>query len=151
MPRFTAFVQVHSAAGLAETLRALRIAPDILVLHNGDPGVERLCMRSRARCKAQIPGVTTGAYAMDAFYNWLLLLESGEELSPEMLEALAGWRRQRQDNCAGYLIRSGQEGRPQLRLVNRAMVNWIGELPPVPTHAGIFPGAILRTNTRQAA
>ena len=151
VPKFTAFIHAPTIEGLAQTLRSARIASDILVIHNGDPAVQRLCLRSRARSKAQIPGVTPGAYAMDTFYNWLLLLKPGEELSEETLRALAEWRRRRQDNCAGYLIRSEESGRPQLRFVNRAMVNWIGEFPPVPTHAGIFPGVILRSDSLRAA
>ncbi len=136
---------------MAQTLRTARVAPDILVIHDGEPGVERMCLRYRARSKVQIPGVTPGAYAMDAFHNWLLLMVPGETLSVDTFAALEKWRHRKQDECAGYLIRCGDDGRPELRFVNRAMVNWIGEIPPVPTQAGIFPGAILQTKAERAA
>jgi hypothetical protein len=151
MPKFTVFIHASGIEGLAKTLRAARIAPDILVVHDGDSAVQHLCLRYSARGKTQIPGVTLGAYAMDAFHNWLLLLRPGEELSDEAMQALSEWRRKRHDICAGYLIRSGEDDRPQLRFVNRAMVNWIGEFPPVPTDAGLFPGNIIRSESRRAA
>ena len=150
MPQFTVFVHAFGTVGLARTLRAARIASDILVIHDGDPGVERLCLRYGARDKTQIPGVTLGAYAMDAFHPWLLLLHSGEELSDEVQQALAEWQRRKRDDTAGYLIRTNDDG-PQLRFINRSMVNWIGEDPPIPTQAGIFPGAILRRGSQQVA
>jgi hypothetical protein len=151
VPKFTAFIHANGIPGLARTLRAAHTAPDILVVHNGDSAVERLCLRYGARGKIYVPGVTLGAYAMDAFHDWLLLLRPGEELSQETIGALAEWRRRRDDDCAGYLIRSGAGDRPQLRFVNRAMVNWIGELPPIPTNAGVFPGAIIGTDMSRAA
>lgn len=151
VPKFTVFIHASGIHGLARTLRAARIAADILVVHDGDAAVQRLCLRYGARDKIQIPGVTPGAYAMDAFHNWLLLLRPGEELGEETLQALAEWRRKPDDDCAGYLIRAGDGSHPQLRFVNRAMVNWIGELPPVPTHAGIFPGIIVQADSRKAA
>jgi hypothetical protein len=151
MPKFTVFIHASGIVGLAQTLRAVRRAPDVLVIHDGDPAVQRLCLRYSARGKTQIPGVTPGAYAMDAFYSWLLLLQPGEQLSDETLKALAEWKRKPHDDCAGYLIGTGDDCRPELRFVNRAMVNWIGELPPVPTHAGIFPGVIIRSDSLRAA
>jgi hypothetical protein len=151
VPKFTVFIHASGVQGLARTLRAARIAPDILVIHDGAPAVQHLCLRNRARGKMQIPGVTLGAYAMDAFHDWLLLLQPGEILSDDALEAISDWRSIRHDNCAGYLIRSGEDSQPQLRFVNRAMVNWIGELPPIPTNAGIFRGVIFRDNAVRAA
>ncbi len=150
MPKFTVFIPAFDIEGLQKTLRTARIAPDILVIHNGDANVEHLCMRYRARCKTQIPGVTLGAYAMDAFHNWLLLLLPGEELSTETMNFLSEWRRRRKDECAGYLIRDA-DGHPQLRFINRAKFNWIGEFPPVPTDAGMFPGSIVSADLRRAA
>jgi hypothetical protein len=151
MPKFTVFIHASGVEGLDQTLRAARIAPDILVIHSGDSAVEHLCLRHGARSKVQVPGVTPGAYAMDAFYDWLLLLEPGEDLSEDMRTALATWMRQPQDDRAGYLLRGGASEPSQLRFVNRAMLNWIGEFPPVPTNAGVFPGLILRARPRQAA
>jgi hypothetical protein len=151
VPKFTIFIHAPSVQGLARTLRSARIAPDILVVHDRETAVQHLCLRYGARDKNQIPGVTLGAFAMDAFHDWLLLLHPGEELSADTRRALDEWRHLRHDNSAGYLIRCGKDNRPQLRFVNRSMVNWIGEFPPVPTNAGIFPGLIARPDSSLAA
>lgn len=121
------------------------------MIHDADPAVERVCLRYGTRDKIYVPGVSPGAYAMDAFHDWLLLLKPGEELSGDAVEALKQWRALRNDPCAGYLIRCGDDRSPQLRLVNRALVNWIGEFPPVPTNAGVFPGLIVRAESLRAA
>ena len=104
--------------------------------------IERLCHQHRARCKVEIPGVTPGAYAMDAFYDWLLVLRPGEQIAPSMCEALEQFKQKKQDSCAGYLISIEGGSRQELRFVNRRMVNWMGELPPKLTVANLFPGGI---------
>lgn len=108
-------------------------------------------MRYGARDTIDVPGVTPSAYAMDAFHDWLLLLLSGEELSNDLLSALAKWRRQRRDESAGYLVRSGEDFSPQFRLVNRAKVQWVGDQPSIPEHAEVFPGLIARGSSLRAA
>jgi len=151
VPKFSVFIHALRVQGVDDTLRSVRSAPEILVIHNADPSIVRLCGRYGAREKVEIPGVTQGAYAMDAFYDWILLLKPGEQLSGETHEALVNWRQRRQDNCAGYLIRTDEDFRPQLRFVNRSMLNWVGEFPPVPTQTGIFPGMIHSAELRRAA
>ena len=151
MPKFTAFIQASGVDGLAQTLRAARVASDTLVIHDSDPAVQRLCLRYGAREKIYVPGVTPGAYATDAFHDWLLLLRSGEELSVDAVIALKEWRRRSDDSSSGYLIHCGDDHRSQLRLVNRALVNWLGEFPPTPTSAGVFPGLIARAESLRAA
>lgn len=151
MPKFTAFIHAADSKGLAETLSSATLASEVLVIHDEDPVIEHLCLRHGARSKIQVPGVTPGAYAMDAYYDWLLLLHPGDEFSEETQDALEQWKQRREDNCAGYLIRCAEAGPPELRFVNRAMVNWIGESPPIPTNAGIFPGIIYRTRSVRAA
>jgi hypothetical protein len=149
VPKFTAFIQASGVGGLAQTLRAARIASDTLVIH--DPAVQRLCLRYGAREKIYVPGVTPGAYATDAFHDWILLLQPGEELSDDAVNALKDWRHIRDDPSPGYLVRCRDDHRLQLRLVNRALVSWLGEFPPIPTNAGVFPGLIARAESLRAA
>lgn len=149
VPKFTALIQARSLQGLAETLRSARLAQETLVISAGNAAIYRLCTRHGARCKPLVPGVSAGAYAMDAFYDWLLLLYSGEQLTPELQQALIEWRH-RPDNSAGYLIHC-RDGAPQLRLVNRAKVNWTADLPPASATDALFPGAITLTSEQRAA
>jgi hypothetical protein len=151
VPKFTALIHTSSVHGLALTLRSARVASETLVIHPSDGAVERLCMRYGARDTIHVPGVTPGAYAMDAFHDWLLLLLPGEELSDDLFIALAKWRRQRRDERVGYLIRSGEDFSPQFRLVNRAKVQWVGDQPPIPAHAEVFPGLIALGSSLRAA
>ena len=143
VPKFTALIHTTSVQGLAQTLRSARIASETLVVHPSDPVVARLCLRYGVRETKDVPGVTAGAYAMDAFHNWLLLLHPGEELSADALRALERWRRQRSDNSAGYLLRREGDSNPQLRLVNRAKIHWGGEWPTAPADAEVLPGLIM--------
>jgi hypothetical protein len=151
VPKFTAFIHTSNVHGLAQTLRSAGVASETLVVHPSDGAVERLCMRYGARDTIDVPGVTSGAYAMDAFHDWLLLLLPGEELSDDLLIALAKWRHQRRDESAGYLIRSGEDFSPQFRLVNRAKIQWVGDQPLTPAHADVFPGIIARGSSLRAA
>lgn len=151
VPKFTALIHAPGVHGLAQTLRSARVASETLVVHPPDGAVERFCMRYGARDTIDVPGVTSGAYAMDAFHDWLLLLHPGEELNDDLLIALAKWRRQRCDESTGYLIRSGEDFSPQFRLVNRAKVQWVGDQPPTPAHAEVFPGLIARGSSLRAA
>jgi len=137
--------------GLAQTLRSSRVASETLVIHPSDSAIERLCMRCGARESIHVPGVSSSAYAMDAFHDWLLLLGSGEELSDDLLDALSKWRGQSRDESAGYLIRSGDDHSPQFRLVNRTKVQWVGEQPTLPARAEVFPGVITRGSSLRAA
>jgi hypothetical protein len=149
MPQFTALIRAESTLGLAETLRSARVASETLVIHPSDATIERVCFRYGARDKFDVPGVTLGAYAMDAFYDWLLILRPGEELSGDLLDELGRWRPKRDSN-AGYLLRIG-DGSPQFRLINRDEMHWVGELPPAPSDAALFPGAITMAAPRRAA
>lgn len=151
VPKFTALIHASSAQGLPQTLRSARVASETLVVHPADPAIERLCLRYGARDTLNVPGVTPGAYAMDAFHDWLLLLQPGEELSGDALAALERWRRQRHDDSAGYLLRCTVGCEPQFRLINRIRVRWFGERPPTPARVEVFPGLIMLGPSLHAA
>jgi len=82
--------------------------------------------------KTRIPGVSAGAYAMDSFYDWVLVLRPGEWLSSQTVDGLRRWREQKKDTETGYElpVHSAQGSTRALRLVNRQQMNWTGELPP---------------------
>ena len=134
MPKFTALVRGgEDPEALERTLASLKSASDILVLHDGKTAVEKIAHRHGARTRNRIPGVTLGAYAMEGFYPWTLVVKAGDEVSPESELALQDWRKVKQDDNEFYCL---QKDTPHpLVLVNRARVNWIGEDPPVPEDA----------------
>jgi hypothetical protein len=153
MPKFT--VIVHASAEdvpcLERTLQSADIASDILLINGEhDPEIKKIGRRFLARERTGVPGVTAGAYLMDAFHHWILVIRPGEELSEELRKNLDEWRHQKKDDSCGYRLliveQNGDKAHPlapELRLVNRQQVNWIGELPPN-MEAPTLPGALLR-------
>jgi hypothetical protein len=153
MPKFTAIV--HACAedlpGLERTLRSADIASDILLINEEkNPEIKKIGRRFLVRERTGVPGVTAGAYLMDAFHHWILVIRPGEELSEELRKNLDEWRHQKEDESCGYRLlvveQNGEKAHPlapELRLVNRHQVNWIGEMPPN-MEAPTISGALLR-------
>jgi len=160
MPKFSALVYAQSegSSSLERTLRSLQIADDVLLINADDADeIRELGRRFRTRIKTGIPGVTPGAYVMDTYYDWILVLRPGEAVSDELCQSLSDWRRQKRNDDLGFRFAVlGQDGgnwrqRPtELRLVNRRKINWIGELPPN-TDAPSLRGPILRYETESPA
>ncbi len=158
MPKFTAlvFARKEDAPHLDRALESLKIANDRLVINaDRDPEIKQIGRRHHARQKTGIPGVTPGAYLMDAFHHWILVLRPFEALSNDLIRSLEEWRKRTKDESRGYafalLRQSGtrwQAEDPELRLVNRRLVNWIGELPDN-QGAPILPGPLLQYETEE--
>jgi hypothetical protein len=158
MPKFTTIVHActQDLPCLERSLQSADVASDILLINEErDPQVKAIGRRFHAREKNGVQGVTAGAYLMDAFHPWILVLRPCEELSEELRKSLDEWRRNKKDDSQGYrLLVVEQDGNrshplaPELRLVNRRQVNWIGEMPPN-MEAPILPGALLRHERRQ--
>jgi hypothetical protein len=158
MPKFTALVYAKQddSVHLDRTLDSLKIANDVLLINEDrDPEIKRIGRGHHVRQKYGIPGVTPGAYAMDAFHHWILVLRPSEALSNDLIRSLQEWQKRKQDEAHGYsfvvLQQDGHAWRSQqheLRLVNRRFVNWIGELPQN-GNAAILPGPLLRYETEE--
>jgi hypothetical protein len=92
---------------------------------------------------------------MDGFHHWVLVLRPFEALSNDLIRSLAEWKKRKKDESRGYafalLQQTGTRWRaedPELRLINRRVINWIGELPhneSVP----ILPGPLLQYETEE--
>ncbi len=153
MPKFTALIYARSedAPDLARCLSTLRVANDVLLINaDGSEEIRRLARSRYVRILNGIPGVTPGAYLMDSFHHWLLAIRPFEALSDELVRSLQEWKHRKQDESAGYAFgvlelhdRAWSARGPELRLVNRRVINWTGELPPN-TSAPLLPGTLLR-------
>jgi len=160
MPKFSAIVYAHSddASALERTLPSIETADDVLVINAENTNEIRDVGRYfHSRLKVGIPGVTPGAYLLDAYHDWILVMRPGEEVSDELSRSLAAWRREKYDNNAGFRFdvlewdgANWCERRPEVRLVNRRKINWIGELPPN-ADAPSLRGPILRYETESQA
>jgi len=140
MPKLTALIHTHNdALRLGRALDSLRACDEVLVIDEGsEDGTEKVAREHGAVFKTAIPGVTPGAYAMDATHEWILCLRPDESLSDDLEAALFEWKEQeigvdvtcysvaiRRENSNGW-----QKLPPEVRLVNRRQINWIGKMPP---------------------
>ena len=153
MPKFSAIVYATSddEHNLEKTLESLNVAQDVLLINaDGVDNIRKLGRRFHARIKQGIPGVTPGAYLMDTYHPWILVLRPAEAVSDELRQSLERWRHRKRDENPGYRLavlenNDGNwiERNPELRLVNRRKINWTGELPPN-ADAPSIPGPLLR-------
>ena len=137
MPKFTVLVHVEEASkALERTLESAALANDLLViLDAADKPLKHLVRKAKGRVKTTIPGVSPGAYAMDGYHDWVLVLRPGEVLDDRTAEILRDWKKQKHDDQPGHRVRIIRNGTPveTLRLINRLKINWTGELPPEST------------------
>ena len=152
MPKFTVLVHVEEASkALERTLESASLANDLLViLDTADKPLKHMVRKAKGRVKTTIPGVSPGAYAMDSFYDWVLVLRPGEILEEKTAEILRDWKKQKSDDEPGHRVRIINNGAPveTLRLINRLKINWTGELPPESTVIPVIGGS---TPQQQAA
>lgn len=153
MPKLSAIIYASSGDErfLERTLRSLEVAHDVLLINaDCNDEVRNIGHRFHARIKQGIPGVTPGAYIMDAYYPWILVLRPEEVLDAELIRSLQEWKCQKHDDNPGYrfavLEQKDDEWiqrKPELRLVDRRKINWTGELPP-DADGPKLPGTLLR-------
>jgi len=152
MPKFTALLRTHNdALRLGRTLQSLRPCDEVLIIDDGsEDDTAKVAREYGAIFKPAIPGVSPGAYAMDAQHEWILCLRPNESLSDTLEATLFEWKEQDpgQSVCYSVPVReeNGQGWRdcpPEVRLVNRKMVNWISEMPPGKEDCALMRGELL--------
>lgn len=156
MPKFTAvvFARKEDVLHLGRALESLKVANDRLLINaDRDPEIKKIARHHKAREKNGIAGVTPGAYLMDAFHPWILILRPFEALSNDLIRSAEEWKKRKKDESRGYAFKLLRQNgtrwhaeEPELRLVNRRLVNWIGELPQNES-APILPGPLLQYET----
>ena len=154
MPKITALLHTHNdALRLGRALDSLRPCDEVLVIDdNSEDDTARIAHENGAHVKSAIPGVTQGAYAMDAGNDWVLCILPNEALSEELEASLTEWKAQEQTEdltcCKVHIREQNETGwhslEPEVRLINRKIMNWVGELPPA-QHCDItLTGDLLR-------
>jgi len=140
MPKITALLYTRNdSLRLGRALDSLRPCDEVLVIDdNSEDDTVRVARENGAQIKTSIPGVTHGAYAMDASHDWILCLRPTEALSEELEASLLEWKGLDQDEslaCCQITVREQNDNGwhqlgPEVRLVNRKLLNWVEELPP---------------------
>lgn len=153
MPKISALLHTHNdALRLGRVLDSLRPCDEVLVIDDcSDDDTEKIAREHGANFKSAIPGVTSGAYAMDAANEWILCVRSNEALSDDLEAALFEWKEREPEEttaCYGVPIREehdyGWKKRdPEVRLVNRKRMNWVGEMPPSQPCGTVLNGDLL--------
>jgi len=153
MPKLTALLRTHNdALYLGRALQSLRPCDEVLIIDDcSEDDTAKVAREYGAVIKAAIPGVSPGAYAMDAEHEWILCVRPNESLSDGLEAALLEWKAEdpgatvfcysvpiREQNGEGW-----QDCPPEVRLVNRKMVNWIGDMPPAQDGCATMPGELL--------
>lgn len=139
MPKISALLHTHNdGRRLGRALQSLRPCDEVLIIDDcSEDDTVRIARDHGATVRSAIPGVTSGTYVMDATHEWILCLRPNESLSDDLEAALLEWKDRQPDECAKcYKIPvreenggSWQERPPEVRLLNRNLINWIDELP----------------------
>lgn len=153
MPKLTAVLHTHNdALRVGRALQSLRPCDEVLVIDDcSDDDTARIAREYGATFKTAIPGVTAGAYMMDASNEWILCLKPNESLSDDLESALFEWKeREPDENVPCYRVLIRQENGagwkpcpPEARLFNRNKINWVGDTPPNPACYDTLSGALL--------
>lgn len=153
MEKLSALIHAHAGDEhcLGRLLESLRPCDEVLVVNEGSSDeVTKVAHQYGATVKQAVPGVTPGAYLMDAKNDWILSLRACEALSEQLEAALFEWKEQEHETSATFSIAlreetsaGWRESPPVTRLVNRTVVNWIGELPKNEANSVAVEGEIL--------
>lgn len=142
----------NDAPRLGRLLETLRPCDEVLLIDDTEDGsVEKIAHDYGATVRKSIPGVSPGAYSMDALHEWILCLLPNESLSEGLEASLFSWKEgepNREDQFA-MALREEKEGKwselpAEVRLINRNCVNWTSQLPPNLEGAFVLPGPLLR-------
>ncbi len=153
MPKISAIVHARDDAHrLGRTLETLRPCDEIIVIdHDPEKENAKVGRQYGAKVRKAIVGVEDGTYAVDTRYEWVLCLRPDETISETLEAALFEWKDSDPGNVTGYAlpIREQRNGnwrqlKPEVRLVNRAKLNWKTELPPANPAALKLEGDLLR-------
>ncbi len=154
MPKITALLHAHNdALRLGRALESLRACDEVLIIDDcSDDETDRVAREHGATLKTSITGVTPGAYVMDARYDWILCMSPREAVSENLEAALLEWKEKdpgEQTSSFAVPIREENETgwhnlHPEVRLVNRKLVNWVGAMPPDQMCETTLSGELLR-------
>ena len=157
MPKITALVHAddEDVPRLARTLDSLRSCDDLLIVdHSDGDDIRKIAQKHGGRVRKGIPGVEPGAYQIDAFHPWVLVIHATEAVNEALEAALFEWKEGDHEYSRGFACaireESGEGWRElpaELRLINRTCIHWMSEIPPPEPGMPVLDGFILRFRT----
>jgi hypothetical protein len=152
MPKISALIHAHPSdlAQLARTLETLDVCDQLLVINYGaSKDITKLAKAHGAEVKQAVPGVSPGAYLMDASHDWIFCISATETLSDRLQASLRKWKDQDHADQDSFSVvvaekQSKVSTHTETRLVNRKQINWTGELPPNDPGSTLLAGELVR-------
>lgn len=155
MPKITAILHTHNdALRIGRALDSLGALDEVVVIdHGSTDDTRKVANHHGANVKKGVPGVTPGAYAIDARHDWILCLLPNESIGESLEASLLEWKDKEEDSIDmhGYAVAvreetdaGWQEHPPETRLVNRNRVNWSEALPANDPESAPLKGEIMR-------
>lgn len=157
MPKITAILHTHNdAQRIGRALDSLRGVDEVVVIdHGSTDNTSKVASHHGATVKKGVPGVSPGAYAIDARHDWILCMLPTESIGESLEASLLEWREmdEKAVDTHGYAVALREETDegwrnhpPETRLVNRNCVNWSEDLPANDPQSLSLKGEILRFN-----
>jgi glycosyltransferase involved in cell wall biosynthesis len=153
MPKITALIHtLNDGTRLGRALDSLRACDQVIVVdHGSTDNTEKVARDHGAEFKKAIPGVDRGAYAVDAAHDWIFCLRPDESFSEPLEAAVFEWKSAEHEDAPVYNVKVREESdsgwktlAAESRLVNRAKINWTGDLPPNASGDHLLQGDLLR-------
>ena len=153
MPKLTAIVHTcNDAYHVSDLVNTLGCCDQVLIIDNSpDDSVENIARKLGASFRKHIPGVSPGAYSMDAQNEWILCVLPNESLGQELQASISSWKEgdPKREDVFAFAIRErmaddSANDRIEVRLINRCCINWTGTLPPSIEGAIVLGGFLLR-------
>lgn len=155
MPRLSAIIHTQNDQHrIARLLESLRPCDEVLVIDHGSTDeTVTVAKHHGAVVKLGIPGVEPGTYVLDLRHHWVLSVLPSEALSESLEASLFEWRELSEDDCnhIGYAVAIREETGdgwrklpPEMRLANRAKINWTAPIPPSAPGIPSLEGDLLR-------
>ncbi len=106
MPKISALLHTHNdGLRLGRALQSLRPCDEVLVIDDcSEDDTVKIARDHGATVRNAIPGVKSGAYAMDASNEWILCLHPNESLSDDLEAALFEWKDQEPNGEKCYRV-----------------------------------------------
>ena len=151
MPRITALLHTaNDARRIGRALESLRCCDELLVVdHGSSDDTRKIAREYGARVEPASSPQDSGA--RHATHDWVLCLLPSEALSESLEATLLEWKQEDPGEAAAYALAlrtetvNGWAHRPpEVRLVHRGRLGWMGALPPRSGDALPLCGDLLR-------
>ncbi|MGH9493299.1 MAG: glycosyltransferase [Terriglobales bacterium] len=151
MPPISAILHTtNDARSLGRALESLRSCDELLVVDHGSSDDTRKIAREYG-VRVELAASPQDSGAEHAAHDWVLCLLPSEALSESLEASILEWKQEDPGEAAAYAlalrtetVNGWQHGPPEVRLVHRRKLRWMGAVPPNTGDAPSLCGDLLR-------